>query len=280
MMEALSSASIRVAIAGAGGRMGQMLLERALASPSSFVLTAALEQEASSLLGREAGAAIGQVSGVLISNDIEAAVRQSEVLIDFTRPEGTLRHARCCADHGCAMVVGTTGLSEADKAELALLARRVPMVVAPNMSVGVNVMLKLVRLAAQRLSDYDIEVVEIHHKHKVDAPSGTALGLGEAAAEGVGVKLADAAVYAREGVCGERKPGTIGFATLRGGDVVGEHTVLFCGEGERVELTHRAGSRRNFAVGALRAAQFAATRRAKGSHGIYTMEDVLGLNDV
>lgn len=269
--------TVRVAIAGAGGRMGQMLLEGALASPASFVLAAALEQKASPLLGRDAGAAIGQVSGVLISDDIEAAVRQSEVLIDFTRPEGTLQHARCCADHRCAIVVGTTGLSEADKTELAELARRVPMVVAPNMSVGVNVMLKLVRQAAQRLSGYDIEVVEIHHKHKVDAPSGTALCLGEAAAEGAGVALADAAVYAREGNCGERRAGTIGFATLRGGDVVGEHTVLFCGEGERVELTHRAGSRRNFAVGALRAAQFVAARRAEGSNGIYTMEDVLGL---
>jgi 4-hydroxy-tetrahydrodipicolinate reductase len=255
-----------------------MLLEGVLAAPSSFVLTAALEQEASPLLGRDAGAAIGQVSGVPITDDIEAAVRQSEILIDFTRPEGTLRHARCCAEHGCAVVVGTTGLSEAGKTELASLARRVPMVVAPNMSVGVNVMLKLVRLAAQRLNGYDIEVVEIHHKHKVDAPSGTALCLGEAAAEGAGVTLADAAVYAREGVCGERRAGTIGFATLRGGDVVGEHTVLFCGEGERVELTHRAGSRRNFAVGALRAAQFAAARRAEGSNGIYTMEDVLGLS--
>ncbi|MDR2172894.1 MAG: 4-hydroxy-tetrahydrodipicolinate reductase [Burkholderiales bacterium] len=271
---------IRVAVAGAGGRMGQMLIEGVLTSPSSFELTAALELKASPLLGRDAGAAIGRVSGVLISDDVEAAAQRSEVLIDFTRPEGTLRHARCCAEYGCAIVVGTTGLSEADKAELASLARRVPMVVAANMSVGVNVMLKLVRLAAQRLSDYDIEIVEIHHKHKVDAPSGTALCLGEAAAEGAGTTLTDAAVYAREGICGERRPGTIGFATLRGGDVVGEHTVLFCGEGERVELTHRAGSRRNFAVGALRAAQFVAERHAEGINGVYTMEDVLGLTDV
>jgi 4-hydroxy-tetrahydrodipicolinate reductase len=260
--------------------MGQMLVEGVLASPASFMLVAALEQKNSPLLGREAGAATGQASGVLITDDVEAAVRQAEVLIDFTRPEGTLHHARYCADHRCAMVIGTTGLNEAAKAELASLARRVPMVVAPNMSVGVNVMLKLVRLAAQRLSGYDIEVVEIHHKHKVDAPSGTALCLGEAAAEGAGVSLADAAVYAREGMCGERRPGTIGFATLRGGDVVGEHTVLFCGDGERVELTHRAGSRRNFAAGALRAAQFVAARRAEGGGGLYTMEDVLGLADV
>ncbi|MDR2017039.1 MAG: 4-hydroxy-tetrahydrodipicolinate reductase [Burkholderiales bacterium] len=279
-MGEMSSTPVRVAIAGAGGRMGQMLVESVLASPASFVLAAALEQKGSPLLGREAGAAIGQVSGVLISDDVGAAVRQADVLIDFTRPEGTLTHARCCADHRCAMVIGTTGLNETIKAELTSLARRVPMVVAPNMSVGVNVMLKLVRLAAQRLSGYDIEVVEIHHKHKVDAPSGTALCLGEAAAEGAGVALADAAVYAREGLCGERQPGTIGFATLRGGDVVGEHTVLFCGEGERVELTHRAGSRRNFAVGALKAAQFLAARRTEGSSGIYTMEDVLGLTGV
>ncbi len=279
-MGAGSSAPVRVAIAGAGGRMGQALIEMVLASPASFTLAAALEQTGSLLQGREAGAATGRTSGARISDDVEAAARQAEVLIDFTRPEGTLRHARCCAEHRCAMVIGTTGLSEADRAELALLARRVPMAVAPNMSVGVNVMLKLVRLAAQRLSGYDIEIVEIHHKHKVDAPSGTALGLGEAAAEGAGVALAEAAVYAREGVCGERKPGTIGFATLRGGDVVGEHTVMFCGEGERVELTHRAGSRRNFAAGALRAAQFVAARRAAGSGGVYTMEDVLGLTGV
>lgn len=271
------AAPIRVAIAGAGGRMGQMLVESALASPTLFTLSAALEMAGAPLLGRDAGAAVGRATGVLITDDIDAAIRQSEVLIDFTRPEGTMRHARCCAEHGCALVVGTTGFSEANKAELAQLAQRAPMVVAANMSVGVNVLLKLVRQAAQQLSGYDIEVVEIHHKHKVDAPSGTALALGEAAAEGAGVKLADAAVYAREGLCGERQPGTIGFATLRGGDVVGEHTVLFCGEGERVELTHRAGSRRNFAVGALRAAQFVAARLAEGSGGIYTMEDVLGL---
>ncbi|MDR2710247.1 MAG: 4-hydroxy-tetrahydrodipicolinate reductase [Burkholderiales bacterium] len=271
---------IRIAIAGAGGRMGQMLIEGVLASPALFTLAAALEMEGSPFLRRDAGAAIGQTSGILIADDVEAAIRQSEVLIDFTRPEGTLKHARCCADHRCAMVIGTTGLSTADKAELEKLAQRMPMVIAANMSVGVNVMLKLVRLAAQRLNGYDIEVVEIHHKHKVDAPSGTALALGEAAAQGAGVKLAEEAVYAREGICGERKPGTIGFATLRGGDVVGEHTVLFCGEGERVELTHRAGSRRNFAAGALRAAQFAAAKRIEGSCGVYTMEDVLGLAEV
>ena len=200
------------------------------------------------------------------------------MLIDFTRPEGTLAHLAACVRHRTCAVVGTTGLSEAQKAELADRAKSIPVVFAPNMSVGVNVLLALVENAARRLgTGYDIEVVEMHHRHKVDAPSGTALGLGEAAARGAGIALAQNAIYAREGTIGERKRGAIGFASLRGGDVVGEHTVIFAGAGERVELSHRAASRQNFAMGALRAAHFVAARRAQGSAGLFDMQDVLGL---
>ncbi|MDR1530290.1 MAG: 4-hydroxy-tetrahydrodipicolinate reductase [Burkholderiales bacterium] len=274
-MTRVVNAPIRVAIAGAGGRMGQVLIELTLQS-SKLKFGAALEQEQSPLLGCDAGARIGHPTGILISSNIDEAMRGSDVLIDFTRPCGTLRHAEVCADHGCAMVIGTTGFSEDEKAALAQYAGKVPMVIASNMSVGVTVLKRLVEFAAKRLgSGYDVEIVEIHHKHKVDAPSGTALLLGEAAAAGMGVQLKDKAIFAREGVTGERPVGAIGFATLRGGDVVGEHTVVFCGEGERVELTHRAGSRRNFAAGALRAAEFVV---AQEKTGVYSMEDVLGLS--
>jgi 4-hydroxy-tetrahydrodipicolinate reductase len=200
------------------------------------------------------------------------------VLIDFTRPAGTPAHLAACADAGVAAVVGTTGFDEAGKAEIAARARVIPIVFAPNMSVGINVLADLVRRAAQLLGPaFDIEIVEMHHRHKVDAPSGTALALGEAAAAGAGVALADHAVDARQGVTGVRRPGTIGFATLRGGDVVGEHSVIFAGAGERLELTHRATSRQNFAAGALRAARFVAGKRANRESGLFGMADVLGL---
>ena len=267
----------RLAIAGAGGRMGQALIEAALKTPD-LQLAAALDVAGAPAIGRDAGERFGATTGVLIGSDIDAAARSADVLIDFTRPDGTMAHVASCARHGTAAVVGTTGLSAAQKSELALLATRIPIVFAANMSVGVVVLLKLVELAAQRLGpDFDIEVVEMHHKHKVDAPSGTALALGEAAAAGAGRPLGDCAVYAREGHTGERKPDAIGFATLRGGDVVGEHTVIFAGTGERVELAHKATSRQNFATGALRAARFVAARRAAGQAGIADMQDVLGL---
>ncbi|HVN34185.1 MAG TPA: 4-hydroxy-tetrahydrodipicolinate reductase [Casimicrobiaceae bacterium] len=268
---------IRVAVAGAGGRMGQALIE-ALSSDRELVLSAALDVAESTLIGRDAGERFGRATGVRVASDIDAAAAAADVLIDFTRPEGTLAHLAACVRHRTAAVVGTTGLSEAEKADIAGFARTVPIVFAPNMSVGVNVLLALVETAARRLgSDYDIEVVEMHHRHKVDAPSGTALGLGAAAARGAGLDLAQSAVYAREGAIGERKRGTIGFATLRGGDVVGEHTVVFAGAGERVELSHKAASRQNFATGALRAVHFVAARRAEGRAGLYDMRDVLGL---
>jgi 4-hydroxy-tetrahydrodipicolinate reductase len=267
----------RVAIAGAGGRMGQALVEAVLADPG-LALAAAIDVAGSPLAGRDAGERFGRTTGVVVGADADAAAQTADVLIDFTRPEGTLVHLDACTRHRCAAVVGTTGLSEAQKARLAAVAQVIPIVYAPNMSVGVNVLLALTEAAARRLGPaYDIEIVEMHHRHKVDAPSGTAIALGEAAARGAGRALADCAVYAREGVTGERKPGTIGFAALRGGDVVGEHTVIFAGAGERVELSHKAASRQNFASGALRAAHFVAARRAAGKTGLSDMRDVLGI---
>ena len=268
---------IRIAVAGAGGRMGQALIEATLSDPA-LALAAAFDVAGSPLAGRDAGERFGRATGVTVGTDADAAAAAADVLIDFTRPEGTLAHLAACVHHRTGAVVGTTGLSDAQKAGLADRAKSIPVVFAPNMSVGVNVLLALVENAARRLGPgYDIEVVEMHHRHKVDAPSGTALGLGEAAARGAGIALAQNAVYAREGTIGERKRGAIGFASLRGGDVVGEHTVIFAGAGERVELSHRAASRQNFATGALRAAQFVAAHRAQGRAGLFDMQDVLGL---
>jgi len=269
--------AVRLAIAGAGGRMGQALIEAALALPE-VVLASALDVAGSASVGCDAGERFGRATGVVIGSDILAALKGSDVLVDFTRPDGTLAHVAACAAAGVGAVVGTTGLSDVQKAELAALARSVPIVFAANMSVGVVVLLSLVEQAAATLGPgYDVEIVEMHHRHKVDAPSGTALQLGEAAAAGTGRRLSDCAVYAREGHTGERAQGTIGFASLRGGDVVGEHTVVFAGTGERVELSHRATSRQNFAGGALRAAVFVAGKRAAGQPGLYDMRDVLGL---
>jgi 4-hydroxy-tetrahydrodipicolinate reductase len=258
--------------------MGQALIEAALADPA-LALASALDVPGSPMIGRDAGERFGRSTGVVTVGDVNAALAGADVLIDFTRPEGTLAHAAACEAAGTGMVIGTTGLDAAAKARLAATARRIPIVFAPNMSVGVNVLLEIVRLAAQRLGPaFDVEILEMHHRHKVDAPSGTALALGEAVAKGAGVRLSDHAVYAREGVTGERKGGTIGFATLRGGDVVGEHAVIFAGAGERVELSHKAASRQNFAAGALRAARFVGERRARGEPGLYSMADVLGMS--
>ncbi|MBA3776390.1 MAG: 4-hydroxy-tetrahydrodipicolinate reductase [Betaproteobacteria bacterium] len=257
--------------------MGQALLEALLLSPV-LGLAAALDLPGSAATGADAGERIGRATGIRIGSDIPKAVRAADVLIDFTRPEGTLTHVAECASAGVAAVVGTTGMNDAQKATLANHASAIPIVFAANMSVGVTVLLALVETAARALGPaYDIEIVEMHHKHKVDAPSGTALSLGEAAAAGSGQALSDCAVYAREGVTAERRTGTIGFASLRGGDVVGDHTVVFAGSGERVELVHRATSRQTFSVGALRAADFVAAKRAAGEAGLYDMRDVLGI---
>ena len=268
---------MRVAIAGAGGRMGQALIDATLAAPG-LEIAAALDVADSPAIGTDAGARTGRATGIAIAADIDAALSRADVLIDFTRPGGTLAHLAACERAGVAAVVGTTGFDPEGREEIVERSRRIPVVFAPNMSVGVNVLVELVELAAARLGpEFDIEIVEMHHRHKVDAPSGTALRLGEAAAKGARVSLAEHAVYAREGLTGERRPGTIGFATLRGGDVVGEHTVVFAGAGERVELTHRATSRGNFAAGALRAARFVAAKRAEGRSGLFDMADVLGM---
>ncbi|MFO1326192.1 MAG: 4-hydroxy-tetrahydrodipicolinate reductase [Rubrivivax sp.] len=264
--------ALRIAIAGASGRMGRMLIEAVLAAPDTQ-LAGALDVAGSSAIGQDAGAFLGRSTGVAVTGDLARGLADAQVLIDFTRPEGTLAHLAACRAAGVGMVIGTTGLTPAHKADIGAAATALPIVLAPNMSVGVTVMLRLLDQAARALAEgYDIEVLEAHHRHKVDAPSGTALALGEVLARASGRELKDCAVYAREGITGERRPGSIGFATMRGGDIVGEHTVLFAGTGERIEITHRATSRANFAAGALRAARFLAGRPA----GLYGMDDVLG----
>lgn len=265
---------LRIAIAGASGRMGRMLIEAVLKAPDCE-LAGALDISGNPALGMDAGAFLGRSTGVIITSDVAAGLAQAQVLIDFTRPEGTLAHLRVCQQLGVKMVIGTTGFGDADKAQLAQAAQSLAMVMAPNMSVGVNVTLRLLQMAAKALSTgYDIEVIEAHHRHKVDAPSGTALKMGEVIAEALGRDLKDCAVYAREGHTGERDPSSIGFATIRGGDIVGDHTVMFAGTGERVEITHRSGSRSNYAQGSLRAARYLADR----SSGMFDMFDVLNLH--
>ncbi len=264
---------IKIAIAGSSGRMGRVLLEN-IAQADDLVLHAALEHNGSVLLGRDAGELFGAPSGVQISADVQAALSGADVLIDFTRPEGTLHHLDICRQLGVNMVIGTTGFTPQQKAQLGAAAQDIGIVFAPNMSVGVNVVFKLLETASRVLAHgYDIEIIEAHHRHKVDAPSGTALGMGEVVARTLGRDLAQCAVYGREGVTGERDPSTIGFATVRGGDIVGDHTVLFAGTGERIEITHKASSRATFAQGALRAARFLKANPA----GMYDMQDVLGL---
>lgn len=265
--------SVRIAIAGSSGRMGRVLVDTTSNYPGC-VLTVALDRAGSPSLGMDAGSAIGKPCGVLIRSDLESALLEADVLIDFSRPEGTLAHLALCRKLGVKMVIGTTGFDEAGKAALLDAASDIGIVFAANMSVGVNLSYKLLEMAAKVLNTgYDIEIVEAHHRHKVDAPSGTALALGEAVASALGRDLKDCAVYGREGITGARDPSTIGFATVRGGDVVGDHTVMFMGEGERLEITHKASSRATFAQGALRAAHWLAQQ----TPGLYNMQDVLGL---
>jgi 4-hydroxy-tetrahydrodipicolinate reductase len=264
---------LNVAIAGSSGRMGRMLLEAVLADPQAR-LSGALDVPGSPALGQDATAALGRASGVTVTADLRQGLAGADVLIDFTRPEGTLAHLAVCREMGVRAVIGTTGISPQGKAQIAAFAQHMAIVFAPNMSVGVNVMLKLLESAAASLGEeYDAEVYEAHHRHKVDAPSGTALALGEAVARGRAVDLAERGVFTRHGHTGERRRGDIGFATVRGGDIIGEHTVLFAGNGERIEITHRMSSRSNYAEGSLRAAHFLAGREP----GLYGMADVLGL---
>ena len=267
------AAPLRIAVAGASGRMGRMLIE-AVSTSTDCVLGAALDVAGSAALGSDPLAALGRRSELRITDDLRAGLGAADVLIDFTRPEGTLAHLAVCADLGVRAVIGTTGFSEAQKAQVAAHAQRIAIVMAPNMSLGVNVVLRLLDVAARALADgYDIEVVEAHHRHKVDAPSGTALAMGEVLARASGRQLGDCAVWGRHGVTGERDPQAIGFSVIRGGDIVGDHSVLFAGTGERIEITHKSGSRINYAQGSLRAARFVAARPP----GLYGMNDVLGL---
>ncbi|WP_084824654.1 4-hydroxy-tetrahydrodipicolinate reductase [Lampropedia cohaerens] len=267
--------ALNIAIAGASGRMGQMLIQTIL-QDGRHRLSGALDRPGSAAIGQDAGAFVGTPTGVAITDSIEAGLAGADVLIDFTRPEGTLQHLSACDRLGVKAVIGTTGFDDAQKTRIADFATRHATVFAPNMSVGVNVTFKLLELAAKALSTgYDIEVIEAHHRHKVDAPSGTALKMGEILAEALGRDLKTCAVYERYGHTGERDPSTIGFSTIRGGDIVGDHTVLFAGTGERIEISHKSSSRAGYAQGSLRAAEFLGTRTT----GLFDMFDVLGLRN-
>ena len=273
MSSSASTPSHRVAVAGASGRMGHMLIEALRAAPDC-ALAGALDVASSPAIGNDASAFLGHASGVPVTADLAQGLAGAHVLIDFTRPEGTLAHLAACRAHGVNLIIGTTGFSDSQKQAITEAARDIAIVMAPNMSVGVNVTLKLLQMAAQALSTgYDIEIIEAHHRHKVDAPSGTALKMGEVIAEAIGRDLKSCAVYAREGVTGERDPSTIGFSTIRGGDIVGDHTVLFAGTGERIEITHKSASRATYAQGSLRAVRFLADKKS----GLFDMFDVLGL---
>ncbi|WP_337049133.1 4-hydroxy-tetrahydrodipicolinate reductase [Serratia fonticola] len=273
----MTDSQIRIAIAGSGGRMGRQLIQ-AVQQTQGVVLGAALERPGSSLVGTDAGelAGVGAL-GVTVSDNLEKVVNDFDILIDFTRPEGTLAHLAFCVAHGKAMVIGTTGFDDAGKAAIQAAAQQIGIVFAANFSVGVNVVLKLLEKAAKVMGDYtDIEIVEAHHRHKVDAPSGTALAMGEAIAGALGRDLKECAVYERVGYTGERDPKSIGFATIRAGDIVGEHTAMFADIGERVEITHKASSRMTFANGAVRAASWISNQH----NGLFDMRDVLGLDQL
>jgi 4-hydroxy-tetrahydrodipicolinate reductase len=267
---------MRVAIAGAGGRMGRNLISACHEHPE-LTVTVATERPGSSLVGADAGelAGVGAI-GVKVTENLAAVADDFDVLIDFTSPKATLDHLAVCRAAGNSIVIGTTGFSAEERQQIAEAAQDVSIVFAPNMSVGVNLCLKLLDMAARVLGDtVDIEIIEAHHRHKVDAPSGTALRMGEVVANALGRDLKECAVYGREGHTGERDRKTIGFATVRAGDVVGDHTVLFADIGERIEITHKASSRMTFANGAARAAAWLSSKET----GLYDMQDVLGLKD-
>lgn len=266
-------ATLRVAVAGAGGKMGRTLLEGVLRD-GALELAAALEVAGSPALGRDAGEAAGAACGIRVTSDIEAAIAACDAIIDFTRPAGTLAHLDACVRLGKRMVIGTTGFTAEEKSRVEAAATRIPIAMAPNFAVGVNVLFKLAGDAAKALGDdFDIEIVEAHHRQKVDAPSGTALRLGEIVAGALGRSLDAVATHGREGDTGARPPAEIGFHAIRGGDIVGEHTVIYAGTGERVELTIRSQSRMTYALGALRAAKWL----AKQPPGLFDMFDVLGI---
>ena len=267
---------INVGVIGAGGRMGRMLIEAIQDNPQT-ILTAAIERQGSSLVGADAGevAAVGRLD-VQIDDDLRSVINKIDVLIDFSLPVATEQNMQVCAEHNVAMVIGTTGFNEQQEQVLAKASEQVAIVYAGNYSTGVNLSLKLLGMAAKAFgTDADVEVIEAHHKHKIDAPSGTAYMMAEAVAEARGQNLKDVAVYGREGQTGEREAGTIGIHAIRGGEIIGDHTVMFIADGEVVEITHRARARMTFAAGAVRAATWIVQQSA----GQYNMQDVLGLND-
>lgn len=264
---------LNIAVAGSTGRMGRTLIE-AITEAEDLRLSAALEQPGSQALSQDAGALLGAPCGIPISSNHIDSLKTSDVLIDFTRPAGTLAYLAACRELNIKMVIGTTGFTAAEKMIIQDAANEIAIVFAPNMSIGVNVLFKLLEVATVALQDdYDIEIIEAHHRHKVDAPSGTALRMGEVIAQVANRQLDQVAIYGRHGQTGERASDTIGFSTIRGGDIVGDHTALFAGIGERIEITHKANSRKTFATGALRAARFLSAHK----YGLFDMQDVLGL---
>lgn len=265
----------RIAIAGCTGRMGRMLIEATL-DDEEVELVAAFDRPGNAYVGRDAGELFGAPCGIAVSDNARAAISAADCLIDFTRPEGTLAHCALAQEAGTAMIIGTTGISAEQRKLIVGAADRIPVVMAPNMAVGVNAVFKLLESAAKILGEgYDVEIIEAHHRHKVDAPSGTALRMGEVVARQLGRSLDECAIYGREGVTGERDARTIAFSTIRGGDIIGDHTVLFAGLGERVEITHKSGGRMPYALGSLRAAKFVRGR----PKGLFDMQDVLGLSE-
>jgi 4-hydroxy-tetrahydrodipicolinate reductase len=268
---------INIAVAGASGRMGRTIIEACLSQPDGFALSAAIDRAGNPEIGRDAGELIGAGRvGVALGSDVSSALAKSDVLIDFTVPEATLEHLEACRSSGRRAVIGTTGFSESQREKIADIAREVAVVLAPNMSVGVNLCLRLLDTAARVLGDsVDVEIIEAHHRDKIDAPSGTALAMGEVVARALNRRLEDCAIYGRQGRTGPRDRATIGFSTIRAGDIVGEHRVMFAGAGERIEIAHIATSRMTFARGALRAAAWL----MKCDHGLFDMQDVLGLRD-
>ena len=276
MSQQATEQAIKVGVIGAGGRMGRMLIE-AVNDNTQTTLSAAIERQGSSLVGADAGevAAIGCLD-VRIVDNLQAVISDIDVLIDFSLPDATEQNMQICAEHGVAMVIGTTGFNEQQEQVLATASEQIAIVYAGNYSTGVNLSLKLLGMAAKAFgNDADVEVIEAHHKHKIDAPSGTAYMMAEAVAEARGQNLKDVAVYGREGQTGEREAGTIGIHAIRGGEIIGDHTVMFIADGEVVEITHRARARMTFAAGAVRAATWIIQQKV----GQYNMQDVLGLND-
>lgn len=264
---------LRVAVAGASGRMGKMLIEAVCAAPD-MALCGALDIATSPAIGSDPVAFLGKACKLQVTADLASGLQGADMLIDFTRPAATLAHLAACRGNGTRMVIGTTGFTESERRVIQDAAADIAIMMSPNMSVGVNVAMRLIALATRALAaDCDIEVFESHHRDKVDAPSGTALKMGEVIAQAQGKRLSDIAVHARHGHTGPRPPGSVGFSAIRGGDIVGEHTVMFAGTGERIEIAHRSTSRANYAQGSLRAARFLAAHRS----GLFDMDDVLGL---